>query len=65
MAAITPVINSSGDHEENIERLAKHLGKDKMRRKLFNTVYSYGARPRSLKQIMTAANLNAQHRQQA
>jgi hypothetical protein len=65
MAAITPIINSSGDHEENIERLAKHLGKDKTRRKLFYTVYSRGARPRSLKQIMTAANLSAQHRQQA
>jgi hypothetical protein len=65
MAAITPVINSAGDHEENIERLAKHLGKDKMRRKLFNAVYSYGSRPRSLKQIMTAAKLSAAHRQQA
>jgi CHAT domain len=65
MAARTSIINSSGDYEENIERLAKHLGKDKMRRKLFNTVYGYGTRPRSLKQIMAASNLNTRHRQQA
>lgn len=65
MAARIPIINSSGDHEENIERLAKHLGKDKMRRRLFDTVYGYGTRPRSLKQIMMAAGLSAQHRQQA
>jgi hypothetical protein len=65
MVARTSVINSSGDYEENIERLAKHLGKNKMRRKLFNAVYGYGKRPRSLKQIMADAGLSAQHRQQA
>ena len=65
MGARTSVINSSGDYEENIERLASHLGKDKMRRKLFNTVYGYGTRPRSLKQIMAAADLSTRHRQQA
>src|SRR5215469_14179809 len=65
MAARTSIINASGDHEENIERLAKHLGKNKMRRKLFNTVYGYGARPRSLKQIMAAAGLSAGVKQHA
>ena len=64
MVAI-PVINSSGDHEENVERLARHLGKNKMRRSLFNTVYGPGARPRSLKQIMAAGGIRGPQRQQA
>jgi len=35
MSVQTAVINATGDHEETVERYAKHLGKDKIRRKLF------------------------------
>jgi hypothetical protein len=65
MAARTSMINMSADHEELVERLSKRLGTDKLRRKLFNTVYGRGRVPRSLKQIMTDADIKFQHRQQA
>jgi CHAT domain len=65
MAARTSIINSSGDFEETVERLSRHLGNDKMRRKLFNTVYGRGERPRSLGQIMRHAGIDMRRRQQA
>lgn len=46
-----PVINVSGDYEETILRLAKHLGKDRNRRAVFNLIYGRGSRPKSKKQI--------------
>lgn len=45
------VINVSGDYEETILRLAKHLGRDKNRRAVFNLIYGRGSKPRSKKQI--------------
>ncbi len=65
MVARTSVINLSGDHEETVERLAKHLGRNKLRRKLFNTVYGPGRLPRSKKQIMMSAGIAARNAQQA
>jgi hypothetical protein len=65
MVARTSVINLSGDHEETVERLAKHLGRNKLRRKLFNTVYGPGRLPRSKKQIMMSAGIAARSAQQA
>jgi hypothetical protein len=65
MAARTPIVNISGDHEETLLQLARHLGTDKMRRKVFNTIYGYGTRPRSKKQIMEAARIADRHSQQA
>ena len=49
-----PVINASGDYEETILRLAKHLGKDKNRRAVFNLIYGRGSKPRSKKQVAEA-----------
>lgn len=54
MNSQTPVINSSGDYEENLLRLAKHLGQDKNRRAVFNLIYGRGSKPRSKKQIADA-----------
>jgi hypothetical protein len=65
MAAQTPVINWSGDYEETCQRLALHLGRNKIRRKLFNTIYGYGSKPRSRKQLVTAAKLKPGDSQQA
>lgn len=48
------IINVSGDYEETILRLAKHLGKDKNRRAVFNLIYGRGSKPRSKKQIAEA-----------
>lgn len=60
----TSVVNISGDHEETIQRLAKHLGTSKIRRKIFNTVYGRGTRPQSKKQIMDKAGIHARDAQQ-
>jgi hypothetical protein len=65
MVERTSVINLSGDHEETVERLAKNLGTNKLRRKMFNTVYGPGSLPRSLKQIMKAAGIDSNDAQQA
>ncbi|UWU78165.1 CHAT domain-containing protein [Bradyrhizobium huanghuaihaiense] len=59
------IINLAGDHEETVERLSKHLGRNKLRRKLFNVIYGPGSLPRSKKQIMKAAGIRAQDAQQA
>jgi CHAT domain len=65
MVTRTSIINLSGEHEETVERLAKHLGRNKLRRKLFNTVYGPGRLPRSKKQIMKSAGIAAPKAQQA
>jgi CHAT domain-containing protein len=65
MKARTSVVDWSGNFEENCIRLSKHLGKNKIRRKLFDTIYGRGSRPRSKKQMMVAAGLNAGDAQQA
>jgi hypothetical protein len=65
MVARTSIINLSGDHEETVERLAKRLGRNKLRRKLVNTVYGPGILPRSKKQIMKAAGISMRNDQQA
>ena len=59
------VIDPTGNHEENIERLGKDLGKAQLRRKLFNTVYGRGSRPRSKKELMAQAGIKAKDSQQA
>lgn len=51
MNSQTPIINVSGDYEETVLRLAKHLGIDKNRRAVFNLIYGRGSKPRSKKQI--------------
>jgi hypothetical protein len=61
----TSVVNISGDFEETIERLARHLGKEKVRRVLFDTIYGRGSKLRSKKQLMEAAGLRDERSQQA
>jgi CHAT domain-containing protein len=65
MVTRASIINLSGEHEETVERLAKHLGRNKLRRKLFNAVYGPGRRSRSKKQIMVSAGIAARDAQQA
>lgn len=66
MVARTSIVNLSGDHEETVERLAKHLGTNKLRRKLFNVIYGRGSRlARSRKQIMEIAGIPPRDGQQA
>lgn len=64
MTRRTPIVNMAGDWEESVLQYARHLGTNKIRRKLFNVVYGRGAKPKSKKQIMEAANLNESASQQ-
>jgi hypothetical protein len=58
------IVDMSGNHEEAILQWAKHLGTNKIRRKLFNAVYGRGTKPRSKKQLMQAAHIAADDAQQ-
>jgi hypothetical protein len=53
----TSIVNVSGDYEETVERLAKHLGKNKLRRLIFNAIYGRTMLPRSKRQIMASTNM--------
>lgn len=57
MVKPTPVLSAAGDYEEALERYAKHLGKDQIRRRVFNEIYGRTKRPRSKKEIMDAAGI--------
>lgn len=58
MGKLTHIVNPSGDFEENVERLAKHLGKAKIRRQIFNVVYGRARRLRSKKELMKDAGIS-------
>jgi hypothetical protein len=60
-----PVINWSGDYEETCLQLARHLGANKIRRKLFDTIYGRVSKPRSRKQLIVDAGLKPGDGQQA
>jgi CHAT domain len=60
-----PIINVSGDYEETIVQLARHLGTNRLRRKMFDAIYGRGLRPRSRHQIMKAAKIPERDSQQA
>jgi hypothetical protein len=61
----TSVVDWSGNYEENCIQLGKHLGKNKIRRKLFDVIYGRGSKARSKKQLMSEAGLSSSHGQQA
>lgn len=65
MAQRTSVFDLSGNNEETVLQWAKDLVTNKIRRRLFNTVYSRGRKPRSKKQIMQTAKIGARDAQQA
>src|SRR6185437_66482 len=65
MAGRTPVVDWSGNYEENCLQLAKHLGKNKIRRKLFDAIYGRVSKPRSRKQMVAEAKLGSSDGQQA
>lgn len=54
MSKPTAIVNSAGDYEESIERYAKHLSRDKNRRRVFNEIYGRVRKLRSVKEIATA-----------
>jgi hypothetical protein len=60
-----PVVDWSGNYEETCLQLAKHLGKSKIRRKLFDEIYGRVSKPRSRKQMVAAAKMKSKDGQQA
>jgi CHAT domain len=65
MADRTPVVDWSGNYEENCLQLAEHLGRNRIRRKLFNAIYGRVSKPRSRKQMVAATKLKSSDGQQA
>ena len=65
MKARTSVVDWSGNYEENCIQLGRHLGNNKIRRKLFDAIYGRGSKLRSKKELMVAVRLSAAHNQQA
>lgn len=65
MKARTAVVDWSGNYEENCIQLGRHLGTNKIRRKLFDTIYGRGSKPRSKKQLMNTIKLKVTDSQQA
>jgi hypothetical protein len=61
----TAVVDWSGNYEENCIQLGKHLGTNKIRRKLFDAIYGRGSKPRSKKQLMAACRIKEKDAQQA
>lgn len=54
MSRSAAVIDPSGNYEENIERLSKHLGRGKVRRAIFNVIYGRGHLPKPVDAILVA-----------
>ena len=65
MKARAAVVDWSGNYEENCIQLGKHLGVNKIRRKLFDAIYGRGSKPRSKKQLMVATKIKTADGQQA
>src|ERR1700674_3692160 len=65
MAGRNSVVDWSGNYEETCLQLAKHLGKSKIRRQLFDAIYGRASRPRSRKQMVAATKLKSSDDQQA
>lgn len=51
MSKQASVVSISGDYEEVVLQYAKHLGRSKNRRMVFDLIYGRGSKPRSRKQI--------------
>lgn len=64
MSKPTHVLSPAGDYEEAIERYAKHLGKDRIRRRVFNEIYGRVKKFRSKKEILAALEMDASKGQQ-
>jgi hypothetical protein len=65
MAERMAIVNMPGDYEETLLQFARHLGTNKLRRKIFNTIYGRGSKPRSRLQVMRAAKIPGRDGQQA
>ena len=53
----TPVIDTHANHEENIERIVKLLGHNKLRLKIFEFIHGRGSRPKTVTEIADGLKL--------
>lgn len=60
----TPIVNIAGDFEETLLQYARHLGKDKVRRQVFDEIYGRKNKPRSAKQIISDSGIPESKRKQ-
>jgi hypothetical protein len=65
MNKLAEVISPHGDHEENIERIVKFLGRDKLRLRIFDFIHGRGSRPKTVTQICAGLQLKPARRQVA
>ena len=49
-----PVIDTHANHEENVERIVKLLGRDKLRLRVFGFIHGRGSRPKTVTEILGA-----------
>lgn len=61
----TEVYQPHADHEESIERIVKHLGRNKLRRRVFDLIYGRGNKPKTVAQIIEQLRLKPHQRQSA
>lgn len=64
MNSRSSIIDISGNFEESLIQLSRHLGTDKIRRAVFNNIYGRGTRSKSKRQIMDALALGDSKGQQ-
>lgn len=57
MTKPAPVIDTHANHEENIERIVKLLGRNKLRLKIFDFVHSRGNRPKTVTDLLSGLSL--------
>ncbi len=55
-----PVIDTHANHEENIERIVKLIGRNKLRLRIFEFVHGRGSRPKTVTEICEGLNSNRQ-----
>ena len=55
----TPVTNPVTHHNESVKRYAKVIGRSALRRAIFEEMYSYTKRPRSVEEIMDQTDFSA------
>src|SRR4051812_12369301 len=56
-----PVIDTHANHEENVERIVKLLGRNKLRLRIFGFVHGRGSRPKTVTEI--SKGLSSRNRQ--
>jgi DNA-binding transcriptional regulator GbsR (MarR family) len=63
MNRTSPVIDRHANYEEYVDRMAKDLGRSKLRTQIFSLIYGRGSRPKSVSEIMEKLQISVRERQ--